>query len=226
MIGRRAGPRQRGRRGKEDALADIPTRAGIVLAGGRSSRMGDDKAALVLDGRTLLQRTVDVLSSVADEIVIVGAPGRALPPVTTARPCRRADDAVEGEGPLAGIAAGLEAVRAPVAVVVACDMPWIEPALLRLLFDEAERGARLAVPLADGRPQPLCSAWRSDALAVVQAHLRAGDRAVMSVAEDLEAVRLPPETYAGADPAGRSFANLNTREDLDAARAGALPSSE
>ena len=196
-----------------------PRVAGIVLAGGRSSRMGVDKASLVLEGRTLLQRTVDVLDEVADEIVVVAAPGQELPQLESAHPLRVAADAIEGQGPLVGIAAGLEAVTAPVAVVVACDMPYLRPALLRLLAERAGAGARLAVPMHDGRPQSLCSAWRAGAPGVVRAHVEAGDRAVMSVADDLDAERLPPEAYAQADADGRSFINLNTPDEFQAALA-------
>jgi molybdopterin-guanine dinucleotide biosynthesis protein A len=189
---------------------------GIVLAGGRSSRMGQDKAALVLDGRTLLQRACDALTEVADEIVVVGSPGRALPEIVTPVPVRRVDDEIEGEGPLFGIAAGLEAARSEVAMVVGCDMPYLVPALLRLLAARALEGARLVVPLHEGRPESLCSAWRTDALAVIRAHIEAGDRAVMSVSEDLEAVRLAPEEYREADPDARSFINVNTPAELEA----------
>jgi molybdopterin-guanine dinucleotide biosynthesis protein A len=189
---------------------------GIVLAGGRSSRMGQDKAALVLDGRTLLQHACDALAAAADEIVIVGSPGRPLPAVSAAVPVRRVDDAVEGEGPLAGIAAGLAAAHGEVAAVVGCDMPHLAPALLRLLAEQALAGARLVVPLHHGRPEGLCSAWRVDALPVVQAHLAAGDRAVLSVEGDLDGVRLAPEAYRDADPEGLSFVNMNTPEELRA----------
>lgn len=196
-----------------------PRVAGIVLAGGRSSRMGVDKASLMLEGRTLLQRTVDVLDEVADEIVVVAASGQELPQLESARPLSVVEDAIEGQGPLVGIAAGLEAMTAPVAVVVACDMPYLRPALLRLLAERAAGGVRLTVPMHDGRPQSLCSAWRADALDVVRAHVEAGDRAVMSVADDLDAERLPPAAYAQADADGRSFINLNTPDEFETALA-------
>jgi molybdopterin-guanine dinucleotide biosynthesis protein A len=193
----------------------VPARSAIVLAGGRSSRMGAEKAALVVEGRSLLQRAVDAVAHVTDEIVLVGAPGRPLPEVMATVPLSRVDDAVEGEGPLAGIAAGLAAIAAPAAVVVGCDMPWLQPALLELLLARLEAGARLVVPLHEGRPEGLCSAWSADALPVVLAHLEAGDRRVMAVANDLEAVRLAPAEYGHADPEGLSFRNLNTPEDLE-----------
>jgi len=176
--------------------------------------MGTDKAALVVEGRTLLQRAVDAVAGVVEEVVLVGAPGRPLPAVEASVPLRRVDDLVEGEGPLAGIAAGLAAIEAPVTLVVGCDMPWLQPALLELLLARAEAGARLVVPMSGGRPEGLCSAWRVDALPVVLEHFEAGDRRVMSIAADLEVVRLDPADYAEADPDGRSFRNLNTPDEL------------
>ena len=190
---------------------------GIVLAGGRSRRMGVAKVSLVLDGRTLLQRTVDALSAVADEIVVARAPGQRLPPLQSPRPMRTVQDAVAGEGPLVGIAAGLRAALAPVTLLVACDMPFLRPQLLRLLAERAEAGERFVIPLREGRPQPLCSALRREALPVVQARLDAGERAVMAVADELQAELLVQEAWAAADPDGRSFENINTPEQFAAA---------
>ncbi len=191
---------------------------GIVLAGGRSSRMGREKAALLLDGRTLLQRAADaLLAAGVRELVLVGAPGRPLPPIEVPVPVLVTHDPVEGEGPLQGILAGLERAPSPIALAVGCDMPYLEPGLLTLLASHAAAGPRLVVPMHHGRPEGLCSAWRTDAIEVVRAHLAAGDRAVMSVAHDLDALRLPPEAYASLDPTGRSFANLNTPDDLTSA---------
>ncbi len=203
--------------------------AAIVLAGGRSSRMGRDKAALVLDGETMLQRTAGALAAVVDEIVIVRAPDQALPPVAVAVPTIEVADPVEGEGPLVGIAAGLQAVSGDAALIVAVDMPFLEPALLRLLFerlrdesDESDGGGhRWVVPIAEGRPQPLCSAMAATALPVVRAHIEAGDRAPMAIGRDLNVLRLPEEQWSRADARGRSFINVNTPEEFEAARATA-----
>ena len=187
---------------------------GIVLAGGRSRRMGVDKASLMLDGVSLLQHCVDRLASVVDELVLVGAPGRALPAVVSELPMRAVEDPVEGEGPLMGMAVGLEAARAPVAVVVAVDMPLLEPELLRLLAERVDETHRWAVPIADGRPQPLCSAFSVEALGVIRVHLEAGDRAPMALAAELDAYRMQAEEWSTVDAEGRSFLNVNTPEEF------------
>lgn len=192
--------------------------SGVVLAGGRSSRMGRDKASLLFDGVTLLQRTAAALAEVADEVVIVRAPGQRLPPLDLAVPIVEAEDPVEGEGPLVGIAAGLRAASAPVAVVVAVDMPFLQSALLRLLAERVAAGARWALPIAEGRPQPLCSAFATSSLPVLEAHVAAGDRAPMAAARDLDVERVEADVWREADAAGRSFLNVNTPEEYEAAQ--------
>lgn len=201
---------------------EAPAITGIVLAGGRSSRMGRDKASIVFDGETLLQRTVRALAVVADEIIVVRAPGARLPAIDAPCPVVDVEDPVGGEGPLVGMAAGLAAVRAPVAIVVGVDMPFLQPALLRLLVERllVERvrdGSRWVLPIADRRPQPLCSVFARDALEVLHAHIAAGDRAPMAVAADLRMARLEPEAWRAADPEGLSFMDIDTPEDFAAA---------
>lgn len=190
--------------------------SGIVLAGGRSRRMGTDKASLVLGGVSMLQRSIDRLAPAVDELVLVGAPGRVLPSVVTSLDVRLVEDPVEGEGPLVGIAAGLEACGGEAAVVVAVDMPFVEAALLRRLVERLSADHRWAVPIAEDRPQPLCSAFATSALSVIRVHLEAGDRAPMAAATDLQAYRMPPEEWRELDPAGRSFVNVNTPEEFAA----------
>jgi molybdopterin-guanine dinucleotide biosynthesis protein A len=191
----------------------------ILLAGGRSSRMGSDKASLMLAGQTLLQRSVAVLSEVAAEIVIVHAPGQRLPARELVVPTTLIEDPVEGEGPLIGIAAGLRHAALETALVVAVDMPFLQPSLLRLLAGRATSGRRIVVPMYLDRPQPLCSAFRRDALATIDRYIEAGERRIMTVADDLGAERLAPEGWSTADPHGRSFDNVNTPEEFAAALA-------
>lgn len=192
----------------------------IVLAGGRSSRMGSDKAALVLGGRTLLQRAVDAACGAASAVVVVGAPGRALPKVTSTVPMHLVTDAGEGAGPLGGIVAGLAAVGTSVALVVACDIPFIEPSLLRLLAARVREGASAAVPVVDGQAQPLCSAVRTDAFEALRAAFQGGTRAASLLADLPGALLVDADEWGVADPAGASFIGVNTPEEW--ARAEAL----
>jgi len=204
-------------------MADV---SGVILAGGRSSRMGVDKASLLLDGVTMLQRSVNRLAGAVDELVLVGAPGRPLPDVVTDRPVRLVEDPIEGKGPLVGIVAGLEACRGSVALVVAVDMPFVEPALLRALVTRLDEDHRWVVPVAEERPQPLCSVLAVSALPVLRAHLAAGDRAPMAAASDLGAYQMPPEEWRAFDPEGRSFINANTPDEFAALLEGPETASD
>ncbi len=194
----------------------------IVLCGGRSSRMGRDKASIEFDGASLLQRTVTVVAEVATEVVLVRAPGQTLQGVTAACPVVIVDDPVEGQGPLHGMATGLEAAHGGRCLIVGVDMPFLQPALVRLLLDRLalgiEHGARWVVPIADGRPQSLCSAIARDALPVLRSHIEAGDRAPMAAASDLSLLRLPEDVWRAADAGALSFVDVDTPEALEAAR--------
>lgn len=194
----------------------------IVLCGGRSSRMGRDKAAIEFEGATLLQRTVDAVGAVAGEMILVRAPGQVLPAITTVLPMTTVEDAIAGEGPLFGMATGLGAATGEWCLIVGVDMPFLQPSLLGLLVERlgaahAASGARWVVPVAGGRPQPLCSAITRDALPVLRTHLEAGDRAPMAVAADLRLVRIDELDWRSADPRGLSFVDVDTPAALDAA---------
>ncbi len=120
-----------------------------MLAGGRSSRFGSDKLAAEREGVPLLHHAVLRVAEVADDVVVVlapGASGAGLPPGV-----RVANDPTEGEGPLAGLHAGLlAAVRSDVAIVVAGDMPDIQPDVIREMLRVLEESGADAVALQDG----------------------------------------------------------------------------
>lgn len=195
-------------------MADV---TGVVLTGGRSSRMGADKASLVLGGSTLLDRVVAALSAVADEIVIVRASEQPLPLVRSAGSLVVVADPVEGVGPLGGIATGLEVASAPIVLVVGVDHPFLRPSLLELLVGRVRTGARWALPEFEGYPQPLCSALSRDLLGEVRARLDTGERSPIAVADALGAVRIGEADWRSADPDGLSFLDVDTPEELQAA---------
>ena len=204
--------------------------AGIVLAGGRSSRMGTPKAALEWHGSTLLRRTVGILARVADgPVVVVRAPGQSLPGLPAA--IGVVDDPREGLGPVQGLAAGLAAVagQAEVAFVCSTDLPFLHPAFARRVLRAAADGADVGLPVARGYPQPLAAAYRT-ALAPVAERLVREQRlrpaflfdecAVTRL--DEAALRADP-ILAALDPDLDSVLNVNERADYEAARARPAP---
>ncbi len=191
--------------------------AAIILAGGRSTRLGRDKASEVLLGRTLLQRAVDAFAGIADEYVVVTAVGQTLPRVETQVRLRVVEDAYPQTGPLGGIYTGLRAMEAAQGIVVACDMPLLQPALLLELIRLAP-DADVVVPLQDGLPEPLCAAYSKACLEPIRACLERGAYKVTQCFEALSPRYLRPEEWQRFDPDGLSFLNVNREEDLARAR--------
>ncbi|WP_219418898.1 molybdenum cofactor guanylyltransferase, partial [Pseudonocardia nigra] len=144
--------------------------AGIVLTGGRSSRMGESKAALEWHGSTLLHRSTGLLARTVDgPVVAVRAPGQPLPALPAG--VEVVADPVEGLGPMQGIATGLAAVeeRAPVAFVCSTDLPFLHPAYVRRVLELLDADADVVLPHAGGHRQPLAAAYRTALAPVVPA---------------------------------------------------------
>jgi molybdenum cofactor guanylyltransferase len=204
--------------------------AGIVLAGGRSSRMGTPKAALEWHGSTLLRRTAGILARVADgPVVVVRAPGQALPALPPA--VEVVDDPREGLGPVQGLAAGLAAVagRAEIAFVCSTDLPFLHPAFARRVLRAAADGADVGLPVARGYPQPLAAAYRTGLAPVAERLVREQrlrpaflfDECTVSRLDDA-ALRADP-ILAALDPDLDSVLNVNEPADYEAARARPAP---
>src|SRR6266576_7289519 len=204
----------------------MPGSASVVLAGGRSSRMGTAKAALEWHGSTLLRRTVGILARATDgPVVVVRAPGQDLPALPSSTEV--VDDPREGLGPVQGLAAGLAAVadRAEVAFVSSTDMPFLHPAFVRRVLRAVEDGVDVGLPVARGYPQPLAASYRV-ALAPLAAKLVAEERLRPAflfeecVVDRLDesALRADP-VLAAFDPGIESVVNINEPADYHAARA-------
>ncbi len=182
--------------------------------------MGRDKATLLLHGRPLLAWVAAACREVTSRVLVVAAAGQELD--TLPEGARLVRDHVEGEGPIAGIIAGLTAIKADTGaegsstagdavLLVACDQPFIRPALLRLLLAHLDDHA-VVVPMLDGRAQPLCAAISRRALPLLRAAFEDGVRAA-SVLTDLPGAMLLPETeWRPADADARSFFGVNTPE--------------
>jgi molybdopterin-guanine dinucleotide biosynthesis protein A len=142
----------------------------IILAGGRSSRMGSPKAALDWHGSTLLRRVTGLARrTVAGRVVVVRAPEQELPELPAS--IEVVSDAREGRGPLEGLAAGLAAVgdRAEVAFASSTDVPLLHPAFMRRVIEAVTDEVDIALPEIHGFRQPLSAAYRTSILPEVQA---------------------------------------------------------
>jgi molybdopterin-guanine dinucleotide biosynthesis protein A len=178
----------------------------IILAGGQSRRMGRDKAHLPTGAGTLLERIVERLSPVVDEVVVAGGPSLSIPEV------RWVPDARSSAGPLAGMAAGLAALSGDLAWVVACDLPDVEPGVGELLFDLAP-DVDAIVPRLDGRPECLCAVYHASLVGRILTMLDAGERRVTSLLDGIRVRYVEAAELRRVDPDLRSFRNLNTPEE-------------
>jgi molybdopterin-guanine dinucleotide biosynthesis protein A len=205
--------------------------AGIVLAGGRSSRMGRPKAALEWHGSTLLGRVVGIVGRVVDgPVVVVGAPGQELPALPAE--VAVATDAREGRGPLQGLAAGLEAVAgsAERAYVSSTDVPLLHPAFVAAVLRVAEReDADVVLPVAHGFRHPLAAAYRVALLPEVERLIEADRMKPAFLFERVrlreldEAELLRDRELAEADPELLSLLNVNEPGEYERARARSAP---
>jgi molybdopterin-guanine dinucleotide biosynthesis protein A len=176
---------------------------GFVVAGGRSTRMGRDKALLPWQGSTLLDHAIARLSAVCGEVRILCGPGpryedRGRPLVV---------DAIPDGGPLAGIAAGLESAGDAAGVYLGVDLPHVPVALLEMLI--ALTDADAIVPVTPGGPEPLCAVYGPGCRDAVRARLAAGDRRMTSFWPDVRVREWGPADIGRFGPPADLFANLN-----------------
>jgi molybdenum cofactor guanylyltransferase len=201
--------------------------AGIILCGGRSTRMGRPKLALPFGTETLLARVARIVSSVAAPIVVVAAPGQQLPELPAA--VRIVRDRHEGRGPLEGMLAGLLAVsgECAAAFVTSCDAPLLVPELVsclsRLLGSDD-----VAVPLVDGFYQPLVAVYRTRVIPHIEALLADDRLRPVDLYERVPTRLVTADELRFADPTLASLRNLNRPVDYRAAlaEAGLAPPDE
>jgi molybdopterin-guanine dinucleotide biosynthesis protein A len=183
--------------------------SGAILAGGRARRLGGaDKAALLVDGRSILERQLDVLGAVASDVFIVAnEPARY-----SGAGVRVVVDKVPGTGPLGGIYTALVTASTPQVLVLACDMPFVSVPLVRLLAERG-RSADAAVPHAADGWHPLCASYATRIASRIRTALDEGRLKVIDALASLDLVRVGPEELAAVDPDGTALANVNTHED-------------
>jgi len=181
----------------------------FVLAGGRSSRMGSDKAFLHFEGRTLLARALDLLRALTPEVRIVGPAAKFAPYGLVI------EDVYPGRGPLAGIHAALCASTTELNLILAVDLPLATAALLRFIVEQARAAdAVVTVPRIAGGYQPLCAVYRRAFAPLAQAALVAGRNKIDALfADTTTRILEEPELRRFAFSAAM-FDNLNTPEDL------------
>jgi molybdopterin-guanine dinucleotide biosynthesis protein A len=182
----------------------------FILAGGKSTRMGADKAFVEYGGRTLLARALDLARSVTPEVRIVGSADKfaLFAPVV--------EDVFCDCGPLGGIHAALRASRTELNVMLAVDMPFVSLAFLHYLISQAGSApeAVVVVPRGNGNWQPLCAIYRREFASATEDALRAGRNRIDPLFSVVRTRVIAEDELEGAGFSPALFRNLNTQEEL------------
>ncbi len=191
---------------------------GIILAGGQSRRMGRPKAFLTLrpDGPTLIELVLRSVRAVAADLILV----TNAPDQYAHLGLRMEPDRFPGQGSLAGIHAGLAASRHEHNLVVACDMPFLNPALLTYLAEQPRTYDVLIPRLADGTLETMHAVYSRTCLAPITAQLTAGDAKITRFFDQVRVEYVDEPVLRRFDPDLRSVQNLNTPAEFAAARVG------
>lgn len=188
--------------------------AGVVLAGGRSSRFGRDKALLEVNGQTLLQRTVATLRSVVEDVIVLGPSERAQ----QVEGVEVLQDEIPGIGPLAGIYTALRARPGQAVLVVAVDMPFLSTDLLRYLVSLSHE-ADIVLPVLEEWTQQTHTVYGPACLPHITAQIQSGDYKIDRFFANVTVRRLDEAELRRFDPELRSFRNVNTPDLWQAALA-------
>jgi len=186
----------------------------VIQAGGRSSRMGSDKALVPLGGRALIEYALEAVAGLGDETIITtNNPGKLEKFGITL-----AQDPVPGAGALHGLQTALRAAHGAHVLLAACDMPFMQRPLLERLAELAPEAA-VVIPRPGGQYEPLLAVYeRRRCLAAVEAALAAGDRRMISFLPGLDVIELGDALLEPLDPQHLSFFNVNNAQDLQQAQ--------
>ncbi len=189
----------------------------IVLAGGRSSRLGREKSQEILGGQRLIGLVINRLSSLSDEILIVVSPRQLKSSFSLASEVKTVVDIYPNNGSLGGIYTGLVYSTSFQNLVVACDMPFLNPKLLRYMISQSS-GFDGLMPRIDGHKEPLHAIYTKNCLPSMEMLLNEGNLKVKNLSDSIKVRYLDNEEIDIFDPEHLSFFNINTQIDLERAR--------
>ncbi len=184
-----------------------------ILAGGKSRRMGSDKSQLILQGETLVARVTRRLAVLSDDLILV----TNAPEPFASLGARQTGDMLPGGGALSGLHAGLTVARYECALVVGCDMPFLNLDLLRYMASLAP-GHAAVVPRWRGELEPLHAFYSRECLPMIEPMLTHGNERITKLYEQVSTRYVEPDEIAHFDPEGLSFFNVNSPEDWERAQ--------
>ena len=189
----------------------------IVLAGGRGLRLGQDKASEIIGDRSLLERVVSRLTSFNSDILVVTASKRAFLQLNSYPRLRAVTDIYLNKGPLGGVYAGLKASDSFYNLVVACDMPFLNQALLRYMV-QISSGFDLVVPRLGELVEPLHAVYSRGCLAPIESLLKQDDLSLRQLFALIKVRYVEAEEIDRFDPQHLSFFNINNKADMERAK--------
>ena len=188
----------------------------IILAGGKSLRLGRSKALQVIEGRSLIQWVVDRLAILSTEIIIATAHGEAIPCSSAVR-IKTVADIYPGKGPLVGIYSGLIASSSSRAIVVGCDTPFLNASLLEYMTQICST-SDVVVPRIKNKLEPLCAVYSKNCLVPIQELLEQDELKISKLFSMVKVKYIEEDELNRFDPKHLSFFNINNQADLERAR--------
>jgi len=187
---------------------------GVIQAGGRSTRMGGQpKALLELGGRRIIERVLDAVAAVVDDVLVV----TNTPELYAFLGLRMVADAYPEHGSLGGIFTGLAAASGEAAFTVACDMPFLHREVARLVVARAAEGD-VVIPRVGAQLETLHAVYGKACLPAMEARLKAGRLKIVGFFPDVRVVEIPEAEVARHRAPEVVFMNVNTPEELARAR--------
>jgi FdhD protein len=187
---------------------------GVILAGGESKRMGSNKALLEVAGSPIIARTYRILSALFHEVIVV----TNTPEIYAFLPCRKVPDIFPGCGSVAGLHSGLFHSHSAHSFVTACDMPFLDPAIVRSLCDIHSSGYDALIPFSEGGQEPLHAVYSSACKDVFEKAIQAGERKILDILGSMNTRLMPFEEVQRVGGRTSSFLNVNTPEEYERIR--------
>ena len=189
-----------------------------ILSGGRSRRMGRDKSFMLLDGEPLIRRVANTLAEVFDEVFAVSNRRKGYEELGL----RVVKDVLPGNDSLGGLHAAVSQVPGSYVFVAACDMPLLQPSLLRHMAGRAD-GWDVVLPIKNSWGEPLCALYSGACEPHIRRSIQDDQLKLIAFHENVRVLRIEEEEWRTVDPDGLSFVNVNTPEDFAVIGRGKTP---
>ena len=189
----------------------------IILAGGKSLRLGYDKVLERVGNNSLLEQVISRVDSISKEIIIVTAKERTFTSLKNNKKVKTVSDIYPGQGSLGGIYTGLKKSSSFYNLVVAADMPFLNEALLRYIIEVSD-GFDFVLPKVNNLYEPLHAVYSQNCITPIEKILRQGNKVIIELFKYVKVRYVGAEEIDRFDPQHQSYFNINTKEDLALAR--------